>query len=1186
MTERRLQRQLAKVARRMRHRNLLGVWSVVWLAAAAIGVGLIASNGLLQWDGRRCALMLGGCSVIAAMCCVWSTWHLARNSRLLARRIETTFPDLGARLLTAVELEPALPGGRFGFLQDRVIQQSLDHAYGHRWEAAVPVWHLLIAHALNMAGLAALSVVVWWLFTLPRPTFLVASSIPLPAVPDNELLETRIEPGDTEVERGGSVLVLARFHGGLPTQVELTYQPTDAQSRDLAMTKSLDDPVFGARITDIQRPGTYFVTFAEQRSPAYRIAVFDYPALVRADARLVFPDYTSLEDRLLEDVRQIAAVEGTRITLDCRLNKSVRRAQLVDGDGPRLDLTRLAQEENCYRVEFVLDKSRRLELQLEDDAGRTNREHTTIVLQALPNKPPDLKLVQPARDIQVSPLEELDLAANAFDDFGLRRVGLSYLAADGRPAEVVLATALPGGKRVEVQHQLAFESLQAQPDDLVSYHFWAEDTAPDGAVRRASSDLFFAEVRPFEEIFRQGESPANGESPPSAGEGDSERGQGEQLAELQKQIVNGIWKVIRRETGATPSPEFADDVGLLSDSQTQALDRAGEMQQQLTDPSAGSHLQNAQKFMSAAATELNRAKDVPAPDALQAALPSAQDAYRELLKLRAREHEVVRGNPRSRSSGQASSRSQQQLQQLELKNDRNRYETERQARADEQGQQQETRQVLNRLRELARRQGDVNERLKELQSALQEAQDEQQREELARQLKRLREQQQELLQDTDELLAQMQQPENAERMAANRQQMEQAREQARQAAESLQQGQVSRAVASGTRAQRELERARDDLRQTAASQFSEEMREMSTAATELDERQQALSEQLRDVAQPREDRRSLRDPEDRQDLPAELAAQEERLKRLLDDMRQTVLEAEQTEPLLAEKLYDTYRQTEQRQPERSLAASRQSLEQGLVEDAAREEQAAGQGIRELREGVERAAESVLGDETESLRRARDLVEDLVRQIQEETEQQARDQAATANAPTTGDPAPTSDEAKSAPPRPGSAAKGNAPARNSTSTPMSPAGQSQADGNDRASSSPEGLGGFEKLRRDTESNTLRLRAPLTGGDFRAWSDQLRDVEEIVSDPELRAQAGRVRDRAREFRQELQRHSQSPNWDLVQLEITQPLSELRDRLQQEILQRTDKDALVPIDRDPVPPQFQEQVRRYYEQLGSGR
>ena len=30
----------------------------------------------------------------------------------------------------------------------------------------------------------------------------------------------------------------------------------------------------------------------------------------------------------------------------------------------------------------------------------------------------------------------------------------------------------------------------------------------------------------------------------------------------------------------------------------------------------------------------------------------------------------------------------------------------------------------------------------------------------------------------------------------------------------------------------------------------------------------------------------------------------------------------------------------------------------------------------------------------------------------------------------------------------------------------------------------------------------------------------------------------------------------------------------------------DALVPIDRDPVPPQFAEGVRRYYERLGSGQ
>jgi hypothetical protein len=39
-------------------------------------------------------------------------------------------------------------------------------------------------------------------------------------------------------------------------------------------------------------------------------------------------------------------------------------------------------------------------------------------------------------------------------------------------------------------------------------------------------------------------------------------------------------------------------------------------------------------------------------------------------------------------------------------------------------------------------------------------------------------------------------------------------------------------------------------------------------------------------------------------------------------------------------------------------------------------------------------------------------------------------------------------------------------------------------------------------------------------------------------------------------------------------------------QELLRHQSTEALVPIDRDAVPPQYAEQVRRYYERLGSGR
>ena len=38
-------------------------------------------------------------------------------------------------------------------------------------------------------------------------------------------------------------------------------------------------------------------------------------------------------------------------------------------------------------------------------------------------------------------------------------------------------------------------------------------------------------------------------------------------------------------------------------------------------------------------------------------------------------------------------------------------------------------------------------------------------------------------------------------------------------------------------------------------------------------------------------------------------------------------------------------------------------------------------------------------------------------------------------------------------------------------------------------------------------------------------------------------------------------------------------------EELLRRTSQQAIVPLDRDPVPPQYSEKTRRYYERLGSG-
>ena len=111
--------------------------------------------------------------------------------------------------------------------------------------------------------------------------------------------------------------------------------------------------------------------------------------------------------------------------------------------------------------------------------------------------------------------------------------------------------------------------------------------------------------------------------------------------------------------------------------------------------------------------------------------------------------------------------------------------------------------------------------------------------------------------------------------------------------------------------------------------------------------------------------------------------------------------------------------------------------------------------------------------------------------------------------------------------------------------------------------------------------------MTGEGFRDWSNRLREVEELVANPELRGQATQIRQAAREIRSEVKKHAAEPKWDLVKELVANPLRELQKKVSEELLRRSgDKNSLVPIDRDPVPGQYSESVRRYYENLGSGR
>ncbi len=261
---------------------------------------------------------------------------------------------------------------------------------------------------------------------------------------------------------------------------------------------------------------TYRIEFEGRSTDTYRVRVFEYPELKRADAHLVFPAYTKLEPKIVEDVRHVTAVEGTELTLLCRLNKDVTSATLVEKAGQSIALVRDESADHTYSAKWTLAEPGRYHLKLVDAEGRTNPVEPEIVVNVTRNRPPTVKMSQPAHDVQVSPLEELKLKAKMEDDFGLVRHGISYSLGGEEPKEIVLsapdATSAKPATKLGVEHMLDFEAMRSVPDQLVTYFFWAEDIGPDGQPRRASGDMYFAEVRPFDEIFRQGEQPSGGSS--------------------------------------------------------------------------------------------------------------------------------------------------------------------------------------------------------------------------------------------------------------------------------------------------------------------------------------------------------------------------------------------------------------------------------------------------------------------------------------------------------------------------------------------------------------------------------------------------------------------------------------------------------------------------------------------------
>ena len=425
-------------------------------------------------------------------------------------------------------------------------------------------------------------------------------------------------------------------------------------------------------------------------------------------------------------------------------------------------------------------------------------------------------------------------------------------------------------------------------------------------------------------------------------------------------------------------------------------------------------------------------------------------------------------------------------------------------------------------------------------------------------------------------------------------------------------------------------------------------------------------------------RKALRESDDRKEIADRLLDQKQEFDSILEDIKEVVRQAEETEPLLSQQLYDTYREASRGQTREAIDATENLLSRGFFNEARKTENTAGEGVDQLNRGIQQAAEDIVGDESDSLRRAEQTLQKLTRQINSEIRENSPDPPAPnsgdrpgepENRPQPGEPGPSS--AKNGKQQDGDEQPGERKGKNQSQGKKSgkgaanprgaskKAGQASGQGKQQPNpsgeeSSPRGQGGKKQASADPadangqkqgrndpgkqggkqspgKSSTQKKQngksaqssgsqpggstqtpdpsaanpspgrdplegyqrmfggpsnggapRPITGDQYRQFSNDLREIEELLEDPKLRARAAEIREKAREIRVEMKRHSRKPNWDVVQDQIAEPLEVLRSEVARQLLLRENREALVPIDRDPVPTIFEEQVREYYREL----
>jgi hypothetical protein len=451
-------------------------WWLFTLLTSAV-LAICASLATLLLFMATDAMLLFSRTMLISLFAVWALVSLGllvllgrrlvrsqRSIEATARRIEWEFPELGSNLINLVQLSSDTKNVDRSFCEAAVhdavakiggVPLEAAAARETRWGRFAYCMQTprdLVEATTGLMLLAGLTLVCH-LFIPNWGSAATRLMTPWEFVPSvGKVAILKVLPGNTEVLVGASLEVTAEIRNPDGRTYKGLLYVTAEGEKETSLPLQIDErqTTYKATVPAVLKDLKYRLDIGDSQTALYAVHVREKPTIQEVEITFHYPAYLGRADEsTVQKTADLEAPQYTVAELKVRPSTPIEKGY-VQMESQRFTGTVGSSGELVVKVPLLKDAS--FTINMFNDAGHSDPDPRLNHVRVLPDRPPTVQLIKPAKISTVAPGEAVPIMIRATDDYAVGRVRLEMevrKTADGDSGGTGSASGTPADAAAE-----------------------------------------------------------------------------------------------------------------------------------------------------------------------------------------------------------------------------------------------------------------------------------------------------------------------------------------------------------------------------------------------------------------------------------------------------------------------------------------------------------------------------------------------------------------------------------------------------------------------------------------------------------------------------------------------------------------------------------------------------------------